>query len=127
MQKISNENSKKRVYKAAALMLAAVVVLATFAVFPAYGTDSDGTTLRLWYDEPASSTSSVTDSNGVWQSATLPIGNGKLGANIYGELKTEHLTVNEETLWSGGRGSVSNYDGGNVSHTDSEWTAGYLR
>lgn len=123
MQKISNENSKKRVYKAAALMLAAVVVLATFAVFPAYGTDSDGTTLRLWYDEPASSTSSVTDSNGVWQSATLPIGNGKLGANIYGELKTEHLTVNEETLWSGGRGSVSNYDGGNVSHTDSEWTS----
>lgn len=65
----------------------------------------------LWYDEPATST----NSDDTWQEATLPIGNGILGANVYGELAKEHLTLNEETLWSGGRGSVDNYNGGNPS------------
>lgn len=71
----------------------------------------DSTELKLTYDEPAS----VTNSSDTWQQATLPIGNGILGANIYGEFYKEHLTLNEETLWSGGRGSVDNYNGGNPS------------
>lgn len=65
----------------------------------------------LWYDEPATRL----NANDTWQQATLPIGNGILGANVYGELGEEHLTLNEETLWSGGRGSVSEYNGGNPS------------
>ena len=69
------------------------------------------TQMVLWYDEPATALNSYD----TWQQATLPIGNGILGANIYGELGEEHLTLNEETLWSGGRGSVSNYNGGNPS------------
>lgn len=72
--------------------------------------------LKLWYDEPAS----ITKSSDTWQEATLPIGNGILGANIYGELGEEHLTLNEETLWSGGRGSVDNYNGGNPSESKVE-------
>lgn len=75
--------------------------------------ESSDTEMVLWYDEPAS----VTNSSDTWQEATLPIGNGILGANVYGELKQEHLTLNEETLWSGGRGSVSNYNGGNPSES----------
>lgn len=67
--------------------------------------------MKLWYDEPATSLNSYD----TWQQSTLPIGNGILGANVYGELQTEHLTLNEETLWSGGRGSVTNYNGGNPS------------
>lgn len=69
------------------------------------------TKLQLWYDEPAS----TANSSDTWQQATLPIGNGILGANVYGEFSKEHLTVNEETLWSGGRGSVGDYNGGNPS------------
>jgi alpha-L-fucosidase 2 len=46
--------------------------------------------LKLWYEEPASR----------WEEA-LPIGNGRLGAMIYGGTSEEHIQFNEETLWSG--------------------------
>ncbi|MBK6282274.1 MAG: glycoside hydrolase family 95 protein [Draconibacterium sp.] len=46
--------------------------------------------LTLWYDKP---------SNG-WTEA-LPVGNGRLGAMIYGGDSTETIQFNEETLWSG--------------------------
>jgi alpha-L-fucosidase 2 len=47
--------------------------------------------LSLWYDRPAVK----------WTSA-LPIGNGRLGAMIYGGANTEHLQFNESTLWTDG-------------------------
>ncbi|WP_276482439.1 glycosyl hydrolase family 95 catalytic domain-containing protein [Paraflavitalea pollutisoli] len=47
--------------------------------------------LTLWYQQPATK----------WTEA-LPIGNGRLGAMIYGDAHNEHLQFNEETLWSGG-------------------------
>ena len=46
--------------------------------------------LKLWYEQPASS----------WVEA-LPIGNGRLGAMIYGGESTDHIQFNEETLWTG--------------------------
>ncbi len=33
----------------------------------------------------------------------MPIGNGRLGAMVYGAAKTEHLKLNEDTMWSGNR------------------------
>lgn len=53
--------------------------------------------LKLWYTEPATE----------WTDA-LPIGNGRLGAMIYGGINEEHLQLNEETLWSGGPHSYDN-------------------
>ena len=47
--------------------------------------------LTLHYDQPAS----------VWTEA-LPIGNGRLGAMIFGRPGDELLQLNEATLWSGG-------------------------
>jgi alpha-L-fucosidase 2 len=44
----------------------------------------------LWYDEPAS----------IWEEA-LPLGNGRLGAMVFGGTDTEDIQFNEETLWSG--------------------------
>jgi alpha-L-fucosidase 2 len=35
-----------------------------------------------------------------WENA-LPIGNGRLGAMIYGNVDTETIQLNEHTLWSG--------------------------
>jgi len=46
---------------------------------------------KLWYDKPAS----------VWTEA-LPIGNGRLGAMIFGGVDEELIQLNEATLWSGG-------------------------
>ena len=31
----------------------------------------------------------------------LPVGNGRLGAMVYGDFKTEKIVLNEDTLWSG--------------------------
>ncbi|WP_347304569.1 glycoside hydrolase family 95 protein (plasmid) [Croceibacterium sp. TMG7-5b_MA50] len=45
----------------------------------------------MWYAEPAR----------VWEEA-LAIGNGRLGAMVFGGVKRERLQLNEDTLWSGG-------------------------
>ena len=45
----------------------------------------------LWYEKPASE----------W-TQSLPIGNGRLGAMIFGGIQEEHLQLNEDTLWGGG-------------------------
>jgi alpha-L-fucosidase 2 len=47
-------------------------------------------TMKLWYRQPAS----------AWIEA-LPVGNGRLGAMIYGGIADELLQLNEDTLWSG--------------------------
>jgi alpha-L-fucosidase 2 len=44
----------------------------------------------LWYRQPA----------GTWNEA-LPIGNGRLGAMVFGGVAQERLQLNEDTLWSG--------------------------
>lgn len=47
--------------------------------------------LKLWYKTP---------SNAVWENA-LPIGNGFMGAMVYGDVEREIFQLNEGTLWSG--------------------------
>jgi len=47
--------------------------------------------LKLWYTRPAE----------VWTEA-LPIGNGRLGAMIFGGVARERLQLNEDTLYAGG-------------------------
>ena len=42
----------------------------------------------------------------VWHEA-LPVGNGRIGAMVFGGVETERLQLNEQTIWSG---SESNYD-----------------
>ena len=70
--------------------------------------------LRLWYTKP-SSQGGVSGEDNVWQQYTLPIGNGDMGANVYGEISSERLTFNEKTLWTGGPSeSRPDYNGGNL-------------
>jgi hypothetical protein len=57
--------------------------------------------LALWYDQPAGST---------WLRA-LPVGNGRLGAMVFGNTDTERLQLNEDTLWAGGPHDYSNTRG----------------
>ncbi|ADV44858.1 glycosyl hydrolase family 95 catalytic domain-containing protein [Bacteroides helcogenes] len=37
-----------------------------------------------------------------WESQSLPIGNGSIGASIMGSVEAERITFNEKTLWRGG-------------------------
>lgn len=51
----------------------------------------DDPPLSLWYEQPASE----------WLEA-LPLGNGRLGAMVYGDPEQERIQLNEESLWAGG-------------------------
>ncbi|MBD5285910.1 MAG: glycoside hydrolase family 95 protein [Bacteroides sp.] len=46
--------------------------------------------MKLWYDSPAS----------LWVEA-LPIGNGAIGAMVFGDPVNEQFQLNEETVWGG--------------------------
>ena len=68
-----------------------VIILSLIAVVFFSGCSSDNNDLKLWYDAPA------TD----WNEA-LPLGNGRLGAMVYGDPVHENIQLNESTLWAGG-------------------------
>lgn len=54
---------------------------------------------KLWYQQPAK----------VWEEA-LPLGNGKLGAMIFGDVSKEHIQLNEDSVWYGGPVDRNNPD-----------------
>lgn len=60
--------------------------------------------LKLWYTSPARA--DVPDSTDPWQDdrqwlSGLPLGNGALGAVVFGDVSEERIQLNEETMWSG--------------------------
>lgn len=67
--------------------------------------------LKLWYDKPANAL--VPDKTGVftddeeWVKA-LPLGNGNIGAMVFGDVNTERVQLNEKTLWSGSHADNDN-------------------
>ena len=50
----------------------------------------DDSLLKLWYNQPAKQ----------WVEA-LPVGNGRLGAMVYGDPINEIIQLNENTVWAG--------------------------
>ncbi|MGE3946842.1 MAG: glycoside hydrolase N-terminal domain-containing protein [Blastocatellales bacterium] len=56
------------------------------------GGEAPAEPLSLWYRQPASE----------WLES-LPLGNGRLGASIFGGVDEERVVLNDGTLWSGGR------------------------
>ncbi|MDD3078138.1 MAG: glycoside hydrolase family 95 protein [Paludibacter sp.] len=56
--------------------------------------------LKLWYDQPAT----------IWEEA-LPLGNGKIGAMVFGGIYTERYQLNDLTLWSGAPNAGNNVRG----------------
>ena len=44
-----------------------------------------------------------------WQSQALPIGNGRLGAMIFGDAQHEHIQLNEDSLWTGDEKEMGSY------------------
>jgi alpha-L-fucosidase 2 len=70
--------------------VASAFILSWFLPNPA---QSASQPLVLWYPRPAAATN--------WTEA-LPVGNGRLGAMIFGGVERERIQVNEDTLWGGG-------------------------
>lgn len=48
--------------------------------------------------------------NKEWETASLPIGNGSIGANILGSVEAERITFNEKSLWRGGPNNAKGAD-----------------
>jgi hypothetical protein len=87
---------------------------------------SSGASTTLWYYSPA-----------IDFNAALPIGNGRLGAMIYGKTGNETISLNEDSIWSGGFTSrinakavatapvVNSYmRDGNITKANSAWVSG---
>jgi len=58
---------------------------------PAGASSAPASDLKLWYRQPAA----------AWTEA-LPVGNGRLGAMVFGGAQTELIQLNEDTVWTGG-------------------------
>ena len=66
--------------------------------------------LQAVYTEPAED----------WESEATPMGNGFLGAMIFGGVESDRIQLNEHTLWSGGPGADPDYNGGMSDATAEE-------
>jgi alpha-L-fucosidase 2 len=54
-------------------------------------TENEVRDLKIWFDKPAND----------WKEA-IPVGNGRLGAMVFGGVENERIQLNEESVWSGG-------------------------
>ena len=55
--------------------------------------DGTGKAMRLWYDEPAP------DSDAGWVNRSIPMGNGYMGANVFGGTETDRIQITENSLY----------------------------
>ena len=75
--------------------------------------------LSIWFDTPTNldgraiwlhASGNGANPDPVWESRSLPLGNGSLGANIMGSIAAERITLNEKTLWKGGPNTAGGAD-----------------
>src|SRR5665647_1610951 len=62
-----------------------------------YSLSAQTNAYKLWYNKPAQ----------VWTEA-LPLGNGRLGAMVFGNPATEQIQLNEATIWAGSPNNNAN-------------------
>lgn len=77
-----------------------IKLLALACLLSAVATAQADPSLKLWYQRPAK----------VWEEA-LPLGNGKMGAMVFGGVTKERFQMNDNTLWSGFPNPGNNPDG----------------
>lgn len=90
-----------------------IFISALSLLLSAHAMETDYTQgLAIWFDTSnnlsgqaiwlRSNASRGANPDQAWESRSLPIGNGSLGANILGSVTAERITLNEKTLWKGG-------------------------
>ena len=118
------EESMKRVTSKKAVSIAAALTLALTAVpvsgltvnaAPSTAGDGEEKPLKLQYFSPADKGSSERNN---WERWALPLGNGHMGAMVFGRTETERIQLNEKTLWSGGTGGTDDAEGGEYDTRD---------
>ena len=72
-----------------------------------------GAALKVWYGQPADA--SVADRGDGWKNdpewiKALPVGNGFLGAMVFGDVNRERIQLNEKSVWSGSPDDNDNTD-----------------
>src|SRR4051812_41413908 len=86
--------TKQLIQQSGPLLWAVLAVLLLMSGFVGYAGASESAaerpSLRLWYAAPAEK----------WTDA-LPIGNGRMGAMVFGGVPDERIQFNEDTLWKG--------------------------
>lgn len=68
------------------------LLIACLFLISLFISNAQDTSLIMWYAQPASR----------WEEA-LPLGNGRLGAMVFGGVQRERIQLNEESLWAGKR------------------------
>ena len=104
-----------KIYKFISMgLLMSLFVQAQTTQLPLYYWFDNPTTLNgktVWYGgnpelwknkKPISAGDRAKNPDAEWESASLPIENGSIGANILGSIEAERVTFNEKTLWRGG-------------------------
>ena len=84
----------------AALALAGLLALALVGGAPAPADSGMPGPLTLWYEQPARTA----------MGEGLPLGNGRLGAMVFGGTAQERIQFNEDSLWTGDDNPSGNYD-----------------
>jgi alpha-L-fucosidase 2 len=79
------------------LALAVLSLTLTTSTLPAQNPESPGGDHTIWLHSAA----------GQWDHA-LPLGNGRMGAMVFGTVNRERIQLNEETLWMGGPRETDN-------------------
>src|SRR5260370_20729017 len=82
--------TRRRFHTPAAAAAAAISQRADFETAPTSIPKDDGTPYRLFFNQPATK----------WPDA-LPVGNGRLGACVFGDPTHERIQLNEESIWDG--------------------------
>lgn len=90
-----------------------LLTLIFFCVTPAGATQNNKQGVKLWYITPADAT--VKDNTNAWIDdpewlKSLPLGNGSLGAMVFGDVSLERIQLNEESMWSGSPQQSDNPD-----------------
>lgn len=61
--------------------------------------------LTLWYVKPAMG------GDNPWMEYSLPLGNGHLGASLFGGIQVDQIQLNEKTIWTGTPTAIGNHGG----------------
>lgn len=64
--------------------------------------------LHIRFSQPAPEPAEYRPDKAVdpqWERRSLPLGNGNIGASVFGSIGTEHIALNEISLWNGGPGT----------------------
>ena len=74
-----------------------IIAIVSLGLAIVNGYSQNSTHPKLWYTRPAEK----------WEQEALPIGNGRIGAMLFGGIQHDRVQFNEQSLWSGD----NNWDG----------------